>query len=101
MSWHKSRRQLNNVIMLFVTRYGSGLKPSSPIFKIKARVESDVTAIVEERDVLAVNTIIGGYRTTIGGVLRDFARTRAVRNFNFDTLEQILMERNIDINNFR
>ncbi len=100
MQWHRSRRQLINAIMLFITRYGDGLKPDSPIFKVKARVESDVTVSVEARDVIAVNTIIGRYCTTIGRILRDFARIRAVRNFNFDTLEQILIERNIDINNF-
>ena len=99
--WHRSRRQLYNAIMLFITRYGAGLKPDSPIFKIKARVEADVTEPVEARDVLAVNTILGRYQTTMSKLLREFARTRDVRNFNFNMLEQILVERQIDNNNFR
>ena len=100
-SWHRSRRQLHNAIMLFVTRYGTGLKPDSPIFKIKTRVEENVTAPVETRDVLAVNTIIGKYKTTISQILQDFAKTRMVRNFNFNALEQILQEKDVDKNNFR
>lgn len=98
--WHRSRRQLDNAIRLFITRYGDRLQPNSTIFTILARVNSDVQAPVEERDVLALNTILSAFHTNITTILNDFERTRAVRNFNFDTLEQILTARNVETNNY-
>lgn len=98
--WHRSRRQLYNAIMLFITRYGTTLQPGSPIFRVKTRVEANVTEPVETRDVLAVNKILSGYKTTMSRILQDLSRTRVVRHFNFNTLEQILLERNIDVDNF-
>ena len=72
--WHKSRRQLYNAIMLFITRYGTSLKPDSPIFKIKNEIESDVTEPVKSNYVLGVNTIIGKYNTNITKILNDLSK---------------------------
>lgn len=99
-NWHQTRRQLHNAIMLFITRYGDRLQPDSTIFKIKARVESNFQNIVEERDVLAVNTILGSFHTTIPNILDDFSRTRAVRNFRFNALERMLLDKGVATNNF-
>lgn len=98
--WHRTRRQLHNAIMLFVTRYGTVLQPDSPIFEIKARVEQNIEEPVRECDVLAVNTILGAFHTTMSNILNEFARTRTVRNFHFDTLEQILINRGLTTNNY-
>lgn len=98
--WHRTRRQLHNAIMLFITRYGAGLKPGSPIFNIKISVEQNVSTEVEKCDVRGVNTILGRYNTTVSEILQQFARERAVRNFNFDTLVQIIRDSKEEKNNF-
>ena len=98
--WHRTRRQLHNAIMIFITRYGTILQPNSAIFDIKARVEQNVENPVREGDVLAVNTILSAFHTTMSDILNDFARTRTVRTFRFDTLEQILFNRGVTTNNY-
>ncbi len=98
--WHRSRRQLYDAIMLFITKYGTKLDPDSAIFKIKERVELNVLTKVEEKDVRAVNTILSGFKITVLEILRQFERERAIRNFNFDTLVQIIRDSNEEKNNF-
>ena len=39
--WHRTRRQLHNAIMIFITRYGDILQPNSPIFEIKTKALYD------------------------------------------------------------
>lgn len=55
---NKGLRQLYTAIMLFITAKDSILKPETPIFKVKERVEADMYSDVELRDVKAVNTIL-------------------------------------------
>lgn len=100
LQWHRSRRQLYNAIMIFITRYGKNLVPKSAIFRIKDSVESNVAEQVEINDVLGVNTIIKKYNTSIPTILEEFEMERAVRRFTFDELEQIINDRNIDYNCF-
>lgn len=98
--WNNGRRQLYSAIMLFITKYDSGLNPKTAIFKVKERVESDVYSDVELRDVKAVNTILGSFHTTLSQVITGLAPYGKVRNYRFNILIDMINHNGIVPNNY-
>lgn len=99
--WNRSRKQLYYAIKLFIMRYNEELEPNSAIYDVLSRVESVPGEPATGRDVSAVNTILEGFHTTMTTIITHLTRTRAVREFHFDALEPILLERGCTTNNFR
>ena len=98
---NRGRKQLDNAIMLFITAKDDVLSPETAIFKVKERVEQDMYSDVEERDVKAVNTILGSFHTTIPKIIEEMGLHGAIRRFNFNILINLIDSKNIQPNNYR
>ncbi len=91
--WNETRLQLYNATMLLITIFDA--KPNTPLFSIKAELETYVTYEPYFSRIKAINTIIHKSNKTLRDILDELGQVNNLKEYSFDLLVSRLKEKNI------
>lgn len=91
--WNETRLQLYNATMLLITLFDA--KPDTPLFSIKAELETYVTYEPFFARIKAINTIIHKSKKTLRDFLDELGQKNDIKEYTFDLLVSKLRDKNI------
>ena len=92
--WNPMRKQLYNATMLLIAIFDA--KPDTPLFVIKAELETYVDREPFLARIKAINTIISKTNKTMRDIIDELGKNNDLKSFSFDLLIQKLNEKNIE-----